>query len=223
MKRVWSTRAAAVSLLKRSGRTLFARMATDVPERLELALVTRVARPPEGDGWLHEVKFDGYRIMARMDAVGGVRLITRNGNDWTARAPGVVASIEALKLRNAVFDGEAVLFHSDGRPNFHGLRGRAGARQIAYVAFDALFMGGRDLRGAALVGRQRELAAAVPPERRNAWLYMSESFDASGSAVLAAASKLGVEGIVSKRRGRPYPAGRTRDWVKTLNQAYRRT
>lgn len=197
-------------------------MVADVPERLDVALVTRVADPPEGDEWTHEVKFDGYRIVARIDSVGGVRLLTRTGNDWTSRAPSVVESLRGLQLRDTVIDGEATLFYKSGAPNFYGLRGRGLASQVAYVAFDAMFLRGRDLRGASLVERQVELAAAVPESARSAWLHVSQTFAASGAAVFAAACELGVEGIVSKRRTKPYPRGRTRDWVKTLNPGYRR-
>lgn len=210
-----------MSLIGRHKRKL-ACVVADVPARLDLALVTRVANPPDGDEWTHEVKFDGYRIVVRIDTRGGVRLITRHGNDWTSRAPGVVESLRMLQLRDTVLDGEATLFYESGAPNFYGLRGRGHASQVAYVAFDAMFLSGRDLRGASLVERQVELASAVPESARSAWLCVSQPFEASGAAVFTAACKLGVEGIISKRRTKPYPRGRTRDWVKTLNPGYRR-
>jgi bifunctional non-homologous end joining protein LigD len=180
--------------------------------------------PPEGEAWVHEVKFDGYRIVAHVDGAR-VRLVTRNGNDWTDRAPGVVEALAKLGARAALLDGEAVLLHPDGRPNFYGLRARlprARAYAIAYVAFDVLFLEGEDLRGRDLLERRRVLRELVRPTRATPHLSVSEAFESAGSAVYDAACRLSVEGIVSKLRRSRYRTGRHGDWVKVLNPAYQR-
>lgn len=180
--------------------------------------------PPEGDAWVHELKFDGYRILAHVDGAR-VKLVTRPGNDWTSRAPGVVEALAKLGARGTLMDGEAVLLHPDGRPNFFGLRVRlpkARAYAIAYVAFDLLYLDGQDVRGWPLLERRRALRELVRPSRDVPHLSVSEVFEGSGAAVYEAACAMGAEGIVSKLRASRYRAGRNGDWVKVLNRAYRR-
>jgi bifunctional non-homologous end joining protein LigD len=189
-----------------------------------LAQPRLTSAPPEGDAWVHEVKFDGYRILARVENQR-VRLVTRPGNDWTSRAPGVVEALAKLGARGTLMDGEAVLLHPDGRPNFFGLRvrlPRARAYAISYVAFDLLYLEGEDVRGRNLLERRRALRELVRPTRDAPHLSVSEVFENSGSAVYEAACRLGAEGLVSKLRTSKYRAGRTGDWLKVLNPAYRR-
>lgn len=180
--------------------------------------------PPEGEAWVHELKFDGYRILAHVEGAR-VRLVTRNGNDWTDCAPGIVEAFAKLDARATLVDGEAVLLHPDGRPNFYGLRARlprARAYAIAYVAFDLLFLDGDDLRCRDLLERRRALRQLVRPTRAVPHLSVSEEFEGSGAAVYEAACRLGAEGIVSKLRHSRYRAGRHGDWLKVLNPAYQR-
>jgi bifunctional non-homologous end joining protein LigD len=106
---------------------------------------TLVARPPAGPGWLHEVKHDGYRLLASKDA-DRVRLWTRYGTDFTGRLPGIADAVRSLPVDNALIDGEAVVFRSDGHSDFAALRTKAGGEQAAFVAFDLLSLDGDDLR-----------------------------------------------------------------------------
>lgn len=178
--------------------------------------------PPEGDAWVHEVKWDGYRIVAHVDGAN-VRLVTRNGNDWTSRAPSVVVALGKLGARSTLVDGEAVLLHPDGHPNFYGLRaGRSKAHAIAFVAFDLLYLEGEDIRGQDLLERRRALHELVRPSRAEPHLSVSEVFEGSGAAVYEAVCRLGAEGVVSKLRRSRYRAGRHGEWVKVLNPGYRR-
>ena len=182
------------------------------------------AVPPEGDAWVHELKFDGYRIVAHVDGPR-VRLVTRPGNDWTSRAPGVVEALAKLGTRGTLVDGEAVLLHPDGRPNFFGLRvrlPRARAYAIAYVAFDLLYLDGEDVRDWPLLERRHALRELVRPTRDVPHLSVSEAFESPGMAVYEAACRMGAEGIVSKLRQSRYRAGRTGDWLKVLSPVYRR-
>lgn len=196
------------------------------PFTLPVGLVQpRIATvPSESGAWVHEIKFDGYRILAHVDGAR-VKLVTRPGNDWTSRAPGVVDALGKLGARGTLLDGEAVLLHADGTPNFFGLSvrlPRERAYAIAYVAFDLLYLDGQDVREWTLLERREALRQLVRPTRDEPHLSVSEAFEAPGSAVYEAACRIGAEGIVSKLRASRYRAGRNGDWVKVINPAYRR-
>ncbi len=182
---------------------------------------------PSGPQWLHEVKFDGYRLQALIG--GGVaRLLTRSGQDWTPRFGNALRqALEALPCRSAALDGEVVVPDATGLADFGQLQadlaeGRH-ARMVYYV-FDLLWLDGRDLRARPLVERKAKLAAllqqAAGPERR---LRFSEDFPESEGRLLEHACRLGLEGLVSKRRQSRYRSGRNGDWVKskcTLRQEF---
>ena len=173
--------------------------------------------PPAGDEWLHEVKFDGYRLECVLSA-GKARLLTRRGNDWTARFPPIAGAVEALPVRQAVLDGEAVALLPDGRSSFQALQRALGSPRssgIVFYAFDILRLDGRDLRAEPLHERKGKLAALLGRRRRGAALLRySDHVEGHAERVFAKACRQGLEGIVSKRRDAPYRSGRTRSWLK---------
>jgi bifunctional non-homologous end joining protein LigD len=184
-----------------------------LPETFEPELATLVAAPPAGDDWRYEVKFDGYRILARVDR-DAVRLVTRNGNDWTERLARIADDLRARRLEPCWLDGEIVVLDARGVSDFGALQ-RAfdgHGEAIRYMAFDLPFGGGRDLRAHPLEERRRLLAALLGDDTER--VRYSHGFDASAEEILAQACRLHLEGVIGKRRGSPYRAGRTRDWIK---------
>lgn len=185
-----------------------------VPEWIGPELATPLVSPPAGS-WRYELKFDGYRLLARVDA-GRARLFTRNRRDWTSRLAPLQASIEALGLDSAWLDGEIVVVDAHGVPDFQALQnaleeGRNG--DIRYYLFDLPWHAGEDLRAQPLESRRarlKALLAAAGSER----LRYSEDFAAPGEAMLASACELRLEGVIGKRAGSPYRSLRSADWIK---------
>jgi bifunctional non-homologous end joining protein LigD len=181
-----------------------------------------VERPPPGDRWLHEIKHDGYRICAVIED-GAARLYTRKGLDWSDRMPPIAAALGSLKLRSAVIDGEAVMTGEDGLSDFfllHASLARGHAPAASLVAFDILHLDGEDLRGRAFEDRRailEEVMRPALPGRRvdPGRLELSEAIAGDGFALYRGARDLGLEGIVSKRRGSPYVSGPFDGWRKT--------
>ncbi|MCA1825379.1 MAG: DNA ligase D [Myxococcales bacterium] len=177
-------------------------------------LATLVPAPPDGDDWLHEIKYDGYRIGCRV-ARAGVRLLSRKGNDWTRDFPEVAAAARSLPVSSALLDGEIAVLLADGRTSFQALQNWiAGDRrgELVYFVFDALELDGRDLSRMPLRDRTRALAAAVP---RTGMVRLAQHWLGGGASVLREACRLGFEGIVSKRLDSPRHEGRSTAWVKT--------
>jgi len=187
----------------------------DTPLALrELQLATLVAEPPDGPDWLHEQKFDGYRILAELDR-GKVRLLSRRFKDWTAAFPEVAEAVAALPVSRAVLDGEVAAVRSDGRTSFQALQNRNSAN-VAYFAFDLLAEGDEDLTRLALEQRKARLADLVArPRRRASVIRYSDHVVGGGREFFALACERGLEGIISKRRDKPYLPGRGTTWVKT--------
>jgi bifunctional non-homologous end joining protein LigD len=184
-----------------------------MPAFVQPQLATLVDTPPEGDSWIHEFKLDGFRIQCRVDGEH-VTLTSRNGLDWTARAPAVVEAARALDCTRALLDGELCWVGPDGRTAFGKLGDALGddRRGPVYFAFDLLFLDDRDLRSLPVVERRRELARlclGAPPVLR-----CTEHTRGNGGELFAEASARGLEGIVSKRADAPYRSGRGRDWLK---------
>lgn len=178
-------------------------------------LATLVAAAPVGGEWIHEIKLDGYRILMRIER-GRIRLLTRNRQDWTERFPAVVEAAAALPVKEAILDGEIVALDRAGVSSFQALQqGAAGdkGRSLAYVAFDLLFLDGRDLRTQPLIERKKALARLLRGRRGR--IRYSEHFDAPGPEVYERACGMGLEGIVSKRKDAAYTSGRGQGWVKT--------
>ena len=177
-------------------------------------LATLVSGPPPGDDWVHEIKLDGYRILLRIER-GRVMLLTRNRQDWTTRFPAVAEAAAALPVKEALLDGEIVVLDRAGVSSFQALqqadqleRGRA----LVYVAFDLLFLDGRDLRPLPLVERKARLAGLLTGRRGR--LRYSEHFDVPGPRVYERACRLGLEGIIAKQKNAPYTSGRGQAWLK---------
>jgi len=183
----------------------------------ELQLATLVDAPPEGDEWLHEQKFDGYRILAEL-ASGRAHLLSRRFKDWTAEFPAVARAVEALPARRAILDGEVAVVLPDGRTSFQALQQSfaKGAANLVYFAFDLLALDGEDLRARPLEERKARLAKLVAPKRgAPGVIRFSDHVIGNGAAFFALACRSGLEGIVSKRRDKPYAPGRGLAWQKT--------
>ena len=185
-------------------------------------LATLVDAPPLGDEWLHEVKFDGYRMECIKEG-GRVRLLSRRGNDWTARFPAIVAAARRLKPRRVILDGEAVALLEDGRSSFRTLQQVLHSDppgDTVYYAFDLLRLEGEDLRGLPLEERKARLARLLGPSRRRGRgaLRYSEHTTGKVEAALARACRKGLEGLIVKRRDLPYESGRSRSWLKVKCQ-----
>jgi bifunctional non-homologous end joining protein LigD len=192
------------------------RAADPMPRNIAPSLATLVDDVPKGPDWLHEIKWDGYRLIAEIEA-GKVQLKTRNGLNWTKRFPGIAKAAAALPVTAAILDGEAVIEDENGVSSFSLLQQALSnttdgvASHAVFYAFDLLFLDGRDLRPLPLEERKRLLSGLVPPE---GILRFSEHLVEDGSAMVRNACRLGLEGVVSKRRDRAYRSGRTDDWVK---------
>ncbi|MEO7854077.1 MAG: DNA ligase D [Rubrivivax sp.] len=188
--------------------------ATLAPQLASLATVV-----PTSGAWLWEIKLDGYRLMARIDA-GEVRLITRGGHDWSSKMPALVEALSGLDVRNAWLDGEIVVLGLDGMPDFNALqrafdRSRTGS--IDYFLFDLPYLDGHDLRRVPLVTRRRllrQLLEARPNDR----LRFSADFEADAQSILESARRMGLEGIIAKRKDAVYESRRTDTWLKLKNK-----
>lgn len=184
----------------------------------EFCLPTAAKVVPDGPDWIHEVKYDGYRL--RVERSGKVvSLITRNGHDWTKRFPWIVEA--ALKNREPhfVIDGEAVVLGVDGVSDFNALHSRKHDEEVQLYAFDLLAAGGEDLRPLPLSLRKTNLARLLRGRPDGMFVAPFEP-GAIGPELFGAACRLGLEGLVSKRRDRRYGAGRSRDWIKIKNRSH---
>jgi bifunctional non-homologous end joining protein LigD len=187
-----------------------------LPNFVPPSLATLRATAPNGEGWVHEIKFDGYRIQARLDR-GKVRLLTRKGLDWTSKFPNVAAAVAKLPARTALIDGEVVIEDAGGVSSFSGLQAalKAGERErFGYYVFDLLQLDGGDLTELPLVERKAALERLVGKAQRGTIRY-SDDFEESGPEVLSHACRLALEGIVSKRKDAPYRTGRSETFIKT--------
>ena len=186
-----------------------------LPQALTPQLATLVDAVPAGDDWLYEIKFDGYRLLTRVDG-RSVRCITRNGNDWSAKLPALVDAVRALKLAPCWLDGELVVLDAQDVPDFQALQNAFDAqrtRDLTYFVFDLPFHAGEDLRSRPLSERRERLQAllgvASPPTIR-----FSEAFAGDPAALLASAGEAGLEGLIGKRRDSSYRSQRSPDWIK---------
>jgi ATP-dependent DNA ligase len=181
---------------------------------IEPCLPSPAKAPPSGRDWLHEIKHDGFRIMARRDSAG-VRLITRHGNDFTARFPLAAEAVSAVSARSFLLDGEAIVTNERGLAVFDLIRHQRHGDDAVLIAFDLIELDGEDLRRTPIELRKRILAKLV--RRPHAGIVLNEVFEGDGDILFAHACKLGCEGIVSKRLGSPYRSGRSKYWVKIKN------
>ncbi len=186
-----------------------------MPSNLKPQLATPAAAAPEGPEWLHEIKYDGYRLFARIEQ-GKVRLITRNGLDWTGKFPELAQAFARLPVETALIDGELVCLASDGTTSFSDLQDAIATSKtdaLNFFAFDLLYRDGWDLTGASLEDRKAALSGIIPLQAGGILRY-SDHQAGQGPAVLRQASSLRLEGIVSKRREAPYRPGRGTHWLK---------
>ena len=189
---------------------------TALPAQIKPQLATLAAGVPSVGEWLYEIKFDGYRLMARLDR-GKVALLTRGGHDWAARMPTLVAELQALALRSSFLDGEIVVLSSGGAPDFNALqnafdRGRD-TEDIVFFVFDAPFFEGHDLRQVPLRDR-RQLLHDFLAEKASEHVRFSANFEADPTSLLRSACQMEVEGVIAKRADAPYVSRRSETWLK---------
>jgi bifunctional non-homologous end joining protein LigD len=184
------------------------------PGFIEPCLPSPADRPPCGPNWIHEIKHDGFRLMARRD-LAGVRLFTHNGNDWTPHYPLIFEAVNRLKVRSCLIDGEAVCCDDDGLPTFEKLRLRRDDRHVFLSAFDLLELDGKDLRREPLEARKAALSQLLTKAAPG--LQLNEHIAELGDVAFRHACAMGLEDIVSKRLGSRYVSGRSKDWLKFKN------
>ena len=173
--------------------------------------------PPSRPGWVHEIKHDGFRILARRDATG-VRLYTRNGYNFAARFPKIVEAIGSLPVRSCFIDGEAIVVDANGLSVFNLIRYQQRDRAAVLCAFDLIELDGEDLRlSTTLQDRKRTLADLLG--RRHPGIAVNTHYEGDGATIFKHACALGCEGIVSKRLGSPYRSGRVDCSLKIKNPA----
>lgn len=189
-----------------------------MPEQVRPQLAMLVDEPPAGDRWLHEIKFDGYRLLLVIDN-GRARLMTRGGQDWTHRFPELTRAAAGLPLRRAVLDGEAVVLDERGRPDFQALQNvlkELNGGTLALYLFDMPYVEGQDLSGCALGKRKEALRAVLGAlDQTSSPLRFSDHLVGQGALVLESACQMGLEGIVSKRADALYEPRRAPTWLKS--------
>ena len=187
-----------------------------LPDTIVPQLATLASNaPPDAADWLWELKFDGYRLLARIHA-GRAQLFTRNGLDWTARMPALARALAALPVQNAWLDGEVVMPGADGLPDFGALQNAFDGSKtdaLVYYLFDLLWLDGEDWRPAPLTDRRARLAALLAADH-SPMLRLSEQLPPDPPSLLASACKLGMEGVIGKRASAAYRSGRSADWIK---------
>jgi bifunctional non-homologous end joining protein LigD len=175
------------------------------------ALATSIGKVPNGERWVHEIKFDGYRVHVHLrDAA--VKVFTWRGNDWTNRLRKIAADARHINAGSAIIDGEVVVPAEDGTTDFSVLRNelRGRSKKIVMVAFDLLYLNGYDLRNLPLFERKALLQKIIAETD----VQFSESFEVDGAEMYKHACKTGLEGVVSKVRDTRHVSGRINDWVK---------
>jgi bifunctional non-homologous end joining protein LigD len=189
-----------------------------MPTRLAPQLATRAQVAPAGDEWLHEIKFDGYRILAHVRA-GRVRLLSRNGHDWTRRFESQASGLETLRAETAILDGEMVAMCSDGATSFRELQERISAKDtgaLVFQVFDLLHLDGHDLSDVRLADRKAALQQLLAASQLAASgsIRFSDHVVGSGEAFFEHACSLGLEGSIAKRADAPYRGRRNANWIK---------
>jgi ATP-dependent DNA ligase len=184
----------------------------------EFCLPSRGVAVPSGPDWLHEVKYDGYRL--RLEREGHrVRLITRGGYNWASRYPWIVEAARKVRQKHFVLDGEAVVLGVDGISDFNALHSRKRDHEVQFCAFDILAEGGDDLRRLSLSMRKTNLERLLARRPEGVFVNPFERGEL-GPDLFRAACNMGLEGLVSKRRDQPDQAGRSKHWVKVKNRSH---
>ena len=193
------------------------RIAQTIPVFIKPQLGTLLEKPPVGDQWLHEIKYDGYRALCRIEKKA-VRLYSRNSNDWTSRFPAIVEEIASVGIANGWLDGEIVALLPDGRSSFQTLQtmlSEGNEHGLIYYLFDVIYLNDVDLRSVPLQERKKLLKAILDTTHNKlAHLRFSDHIVGLGEKFYTEVCKLALEGMVSKQKGHGYHSGRSRDWVK---------
>lgn len=188
-----------------------------MPKSMKPQLASQEDNPPKGDGWIHEIKLDGYRTIAIVDS-GKVRLLTRTGIDWTDKYGMLADAFAALPVKQAVIDGEIVVVDDAGVTHFSDLQQAlhdGASDRLTYFAFDLMYLDGYDLTKAKLIDRKAQLQALLAPViSGSSAIQFSDSIDGDGTLLYDHATEMGLEGIVSKRSDAPYVETRSKTWVK---------
>jgi bifunctional non-homologous end joining protein LigD len=186
-----------------------------LPKFVEPSLPSAVEKAPSGADWVHEIKYDGYRVQARIEN-GRVQLLTRQGLDWTERFPAVAKAVAALPVKSALVDGEVVVQTEGGVASFTALVDalKSGKGNLVLYLFDLLHLDGYDLRDMPLGDRKATLAKIVAANGDGGRIRFSEHIAGDGDTIFRHAGRLGLEGIVSKKLSSPYRSGRVTTWVK---------
>lgn len=199
-------------------RLAFCRLGAYLRLMFEFLLPTRGTAVPTGPDWFHEIKYDGYRLRVERDG-DRVRLITKGGNDWTKRFPWIVETALKIRQKHFVIDGEAVVLGVDGVSDFNALHSRKCDHEVQLYAFDMLAGDGDDHRSLPLTLRKTNLARLLARRTEGIFIAPFEQGEI-GPDLFQAACRMGLEGLVSKRRDRPYRGGRSRDWIKIKNRTH---
>ncbi len=184
----------------------------------DFCLSTNSTTVPSGPDWLHEVKYDGYRLRLERDG-DRVRLITRAGYNWPDRYPWIVEAARKIRQKRFVLDGEAVILGVGGVSDFDALHSRKHDDEVQFCAFDILVEGGDDLRGLPLSMRKANLERLLARRPEGVFVNPFERGEI-GPDLFRAACRMGLEGLVSKRRDRPYQAGASKHWLKIKNRKH---
>ena len=187
-----------------------------LPKFIAPQLATLVKAPPSRDEWVHELKFDGYRMLCHLDR-DEVRFWSRNGKDWTSKFPNLSAAAKTIHAETAIIDGEVVIFDRDGRSNFQKLLhaiGSGGGAKFCFQAFDLIYINGLDLLRVTLEDRKRLLRSLFSSLSVSGPLRFSDHVEGNGALFFEHACKTGIEGIVSKLRTSQYDSARNRSWLK---------
>jgi bifunctional non-homologous end joining protein LigD len=189
------------------------------PERVAPMFTTPAEQPPDGNDWLHEIAYDGYRLLCRIDG-SDLRLLTSTMHDWTDKFPSLVESLKDVAALHVWLDGKLVFLETDGRPCFGSLRSAVRNRRhhcLSYSVFDLMYRDGRDVREVPVLARKQMLGEVLPDAPN---LRQVDHILGRGRVVFAAACQMGAAGIISKRALSPYVSGRTEEWVKVNCPGY---
>jgi len=189
---------------------------TTMPEFVSPQLATLVKEAPKGNEWLHELKFDGYRLLCHVQR-GHVRLWTRNQKDWTEKFPGIAKALKTLRVQSAILDAEVVAMDSSGRSSFQTLQQaihKTAGKGLVLEVFDVIYLEGFSLTRTPLVERKRVLEELMATVRSDRVLRYSDHVEGNGPKFLKQACDFGIEGIVSKLANSFYESTRSRNWQK---------
>lgn len=185
------------------------------PDFIEPCLPTLRHKAPEGDGWVHEIKWDGYRAQLRLEGQR-TTIFTRRGYDWSEKFRAIAEAADELPVKNVIIDGEVIVPRPKGGADFSELQkdlASGSTDRFVFYAFDVVYLDGLDIRPATLLERKEVLLDLLKRSRSKRILY-SEHLAISGNEMLQHACNMGLEGIVSKKTDSPYSSGRSLDWIK---------